>query len=109
MTKFNKTKFTTGECLIYEGEFIARFKRNKKNRSGFISFLVKNFTVEEYLDKRNKGISPMMILEAKGYVSLTVKNVLKAAGYEATVVGYNQYIQDQVKSIRNITRNTNTD
>lgn len=71
-TKFNKANFTTGEYLMYGGVcgmFIARFKYNRKIRTSFINFLVKNFTVEEYKAEYEKGNAPLEILRSKGYMT----------------------------------------
>lgn len=75
-TKFNKANFTTGEYLMYGGvcgAFIARFKYNRKIRTSFINFLVKNFTVEEYQSELAKGLAPLEILRAKGYMTASEK------------------------------------
>lgn len=48
--------------------FIARFKHVPGNRSGFVKFLSKHFTVEEYLARIDAGEAPLTILESKGYV-----------------------------------------
>ena len=100
--KFDKTQFNwDGLYLMYRGlesgemHFVARFKR-KGDRTGFVEFLRKNFTVEEYFQELvlNKK-APVEILEAKGYVSATVKKVLASAGYEPTLAGKRQYLKDQ--------------
>lgn len=104
MTKFVEELFSyDGEYLMYgEGypkirKCVARFKRNKGDRAGFISFLVKNFHVEEYFRDLEAGRTPVGILEAKGYVSATVKKALKSMGYEPTVEGRKKFGEDQVK------------
>ena len=92
MTKFNKELFTwDGMYLMYEGEyvgqptmdevhpnchpswvgvgkpaFIARFKYGSKPWKTFRNFLVKNFTVEEYLDLAN-ATSPIEAVRVKGW------------------------------------------
>ena len=67
MTKFNKELFTwDGMYLTYQGAFIVRFKYGSKPWKSFRNFLVKNFTVEEYL-KLAEATSPMEAVEVKGY------------------------------------------
>lgn len=92
MTKFVKEGFTyDGLFLMYEGNFIARFKRGGMGK--FKSFLVKNFTVEEYLKLVNEfNMAPITALETKGYVSANVAKVLKHYGYPATQEGKQQYL-----------------
>ena len=94
MTTFNKELFTwDGMYLMYAGEyegqptmdevhpncheshhgvpkpaFIVRFKYGSKPWKSFRNFLVKNFTVEEYL-KLSEATSPMEAVEVKGYGS----------------------------------------
>ena len=52
--------------------FIARFKYSKRDRASFQKFLMKNFTVKEYLDAA-KTSTPVAILKSKGWVSPTVE------------------------------------
>jgi len=47
-------------------EFIARFKTGYKPYKTWINFLVKNFTVEEYI-KLVEETSPRRAMESKGY------------------------------------------
>lgn len=71
MTKFDKSKFNYhGGYLTYDGKFVARFKYRGGAKMGpFKSFLIKNFTVEEYFAIYNegRGPAPLQILEAKGF------------------------------------------
>lgn len=98
MTKFDKDQFNYfGGYLTYgqypeRPKFIARFKYSSRDKAGFMSFLIKNFTVEEYLGRLEAGETPVGILESKGYVSATVKKILKEAGFEPTIVGKRQYL-----------------
>lgn len=76
MTKFDKSKFNYhGGYLTYDGKFVARFKyRSSPIKMGpFKSFLIKNFTVEEYFGIYNegRGPAPLQILEAKGFTWMT--------------------------------------
>lgn len=101
MTKFVRSLFDYhGGYLTYgtDRRFVARFKHNARDRSGFVSFLIKNFTVEEYfgLYDNGRGMAPAEILRTKGYISKTVKNTLDLAGYPATPDGYAAYIADRV-------------
>ena len=77
MTQFDKANFNFhGGYLTYgtEERFVARFKRNPSKRNKFINFLTKNFTVEEYFFLlEDKDVSPLKILNAKGYISVTKK------------------------------------
>lgn len=96
MTKFDKTQFRKdSEYLFYGDEFVARFKNRKGDMAGFIAFLVKNVTVEEYFEAM-KTRSPLNILEERGYVATSMKRMLTQAGYPATVEGMNRYVADQV-------------
>lgn len=98
MTKFDKTQFSyNGGYLMYgqypeRPKFIARFKYSSRDKAGFMSFLIKNFTVEEYLGRLEAGETPVGILESKGYVSTTIKKILKEAGFEPTIVGKKLYL-----------------
>jgi len=94
MTAFIKTEFSGSECVNYGGKFVARFKRGGK--ASFLTFLVKNFSVEEYFGRLDAGESPLKILEAKGYLLPHIKKLLKGSGYEVSVAGFKQYIEDQI-------------
>jgi len=100
MTAFDKARFQKDGDFLFYGEqrqFIARFKRNGRDRAGFISFLCKNFTVEEYVAAYKGGTAPAEILRTKGYVSATVKRILRDAGYPQTQEGFKTYITDQIE------------
>ena len=71
---FNKEQFDFfGGYLTYDlqnGErnaFIARFKYNKSLKGRFTTFLKNNFTVSEYLDHLDTGMTPMAVLQSKGF------------------------------------------
>jgi len=89
MTKFVKENFNYhGGFLMYEGEhdlseyysepchpsrlgkprdtFVARFKYGKKNWKTWVTFLVNNFTVEEYVEME-KATSPYEAMQSKGF------------------------------------------
>ena len=95
MTRFEKDFFDyDGMYLKYgahEKRFVARFKR-RSDKTGFLAFLIKNFTVEEYFARMDAGETPVSILESRGYVSATVKKLLKSVGYEPTAAGKDAYL-----------------
>jgi hypothetical protein len=103
MTKFTKENLIShNEWLNYypPGEqgpmFVARFKHMKDGMGSFKTFLIKNFTVEEYFAEREKGISPLPILMAKGYLQPHIKRWLEEGGYTVDTAGYKKYIADRV-------------
>lgn len=90
MTAFKKENFNyDGLFLMYDGAFIARFKRG--GMSQFKSFLTKNFSVEEYF-MLSKELAPIVILETKGYLTPTWKTVLANAGYPVNLEGKKAYL-----------------
>jgi hypothetical protein len=116
MTKFNRDDFNYhGGYLTYTGEqgemteyyaqpchptregmakpaFIARFKyAQTSSRGPWVTFLIKNFTVEEYLGRMAAGETPLAIMESKGFVLSHIKKWLKEAGYPQTQEGYRQW------------------
>lgn len=100
MTKFNKEQFNfDGMYLTYGADrrFVARFKRG--GMGSFKSFLIKNFSVEEYFAKREADEAPLTILEAKGYVSPNMAKVLKTMGYPATQAGKQQYLNNAIAGV----------
>ena len=97
MTKFIKSEITKGEYAMYQGKFVARFKYARGSRGSFITFLCKNFTVEEYFARIDTGESPLNILQSKGYMSPNVKKLLLAAGYAPTPEGEKLYIRDAIQ------------
>ncbi len=72
MSNFNMTNFVfDGYCLMYRSEngerqFVARFKYRKGSMRKFARFLAKNFTVEEYFERRAKE-APFEIASSKGF------------------------------------------
>lgn len=94
MSKFIKSEFSPGEYAMYNGKFVARFKRG--GRGSFLTFLCKNFTVEEYFALQDSGQAPLTILESKGYVLPHIKKWLKEGGYEVSRFGLDKMIQDQI-------------
>jgi hypothetical protein len=95
MTKFDKTKILSFSGNIsYDGKFVARCRRVQDSK-GFVSFLVKNFTVEEYFGLL-EAMPPSKVLATKGYVSLTVKQILKRFGYTQDQEGFKKYIAEDM-------------
>jgi hypothetical protein len=95
MSKFIKSEFTPGEYATYGGKFVARFKRG--GRGSFLTFLCKNFTVEEYFSRLDAGEPPLKILESKGYVNPRVQKLLNSIGLPPTLKGKEQYIMSQIR------------
>lgn len=88
MTTFDRSKFTFyGGYLEYEGRFVARFKYDPSNASGFRTFLIKNFGVEEYFARYQAGEAPLHILESKRYVLGHIRKWLIEAGLPPTREG----------------------
>ena len=104
MTQFDKNQFhgVRGGTIVHYGDdyqFVARFKYGgKSSKASFLSFLIKNFTVEEYFACLAEQTPPLKILESKGYLPPIVKKALKGAGYPQTVEGRRQYIADRFVS-----------
>ena len=96
MTTFTKTNLQfDGMYLTYNGsQFVARFKRASDSKT-FVTFLIKNFTVEEYFAQRADGVAPLTIAESKGYLLPHIKKWLKQYGYPLTVEGFYQFAADQ--------------
>ena len=79
----------------YRGEFVARFKYQHGAAGTFQTFLIKNFTVEEYFSRLAQKEAPLAILESKGYILPHIKKWLKEGGYPVTPEGYKQFSKDQ--------------
>ena len=99
MSKFVKDKFTQGEIATYNGKFVARFKRG--GRGSFLTFLCKNFTVEEYFSRLDAGEPPLKILESKGYILPHIKKWLKEGDYPVTPAGYQNFLAARVNLFYN--------
>lgn len=88
-----------GMYLTYNGSrFVARFKRG--GAASFRTFLIKNFTVEEYFAQMEAGVPPLTIAESKGYVLPHIKKWLKQFGYPVTVEGFKQMSRDNAETAR---------
>ena len=110
MTQFNKKDFAfDGEYLMYTGTFdgaqmmmevypdahpswegklkpafVARFKRNKKDRASFTKFLIANFTCEEYFGHMEKfNMAPLEVLRGKGYETAEERQAQQSGEYNA--------------------------
>jgi len=79
----------------YHGEFVARFKHQPGAAGTFQTFLIKNFTVEEYFGRLSAGEAPLTVLESKGYILPHIKKWLKEGGYPVTQEGYKQFLVAQ--------------
>ena len=98
MTNFIKSEFQGSEYVSYQGKFVARFKYQRGSKGSFITFLVKNFTVEEYFARLDNREAPLDIVRSKGYLQPHIKRLLKQQGYPVTNAGFQQYIQDGIRS-----------
>ena len=88
--------------------FVARFKYSSGDKGRFLTFLINNFTPEEYFtllktpdptNAWNNPFSPATILEAKGYISATIRKGMKRKGYEDySKAGYRNYFEKEVSS-----------
>ena len=87
------TYFPNGPVTHWEDrKFVARFKYASMSSKGtFKTFLIKNFTVEEYFARIAAGDAPLSILESKGYVLSHIKAWLKRDGFPPTQDGYKQW------------------
>lgn len=90
--QFERARFSYfGSVLTYAmpdgtSQFICRFKHDPKSRPSFVTFLIKNFTVEEYIERLEvRGEAPFPIANSKGYVS---HNQKKAAQYRTLAAAF---------------------
>jgi hypothetical protein len=103
MTTFTKANLNfDGMYLHYVDEFmlrhfVARFKR-RGDAGTFITFLIKNFTVDEYFDMLAGGVAPLTIVQSKGYLQPHIKKWLREGGYPVTPEGYRAFFDAQVLS-----------
>lgn len=107
MTAFTKENlFKDGpEYVIYRPEgakthadyrFVARFKYGAKTSIGpFMTFLRRNFTVEEYFARIDAGECPLEIAESKGFMLSHIKKWLRQGGYPVNQAGFEQFLADQ--------------
>jgi hypothetical protein len=96
MSRFIKDRFNfDGMYLKYDGTFVARFKR-ASDKTSFVSFLSKNFSVEEYFTALSTS-HPLPVLESKGYILPHIRKWLREAGLPVDRDGYNQLIARSFK------------
>jgi hypothetical protein len=74
---FHGGYLTYQEDINVRSQFVARFKYTPADRGRFITFLIRNFTVSEYFSALDAGEAPAHILQSKGYVSSTIRRLLK--------------------------------
>ena len=104
MTKFTKEGFDLhGGYLTYgpDRRFVARFKYRASDAGTFRTFLIKNFTVEEYFAAYDdgRGTPPLKILEAKGYILPHIRKWLKEKGYPLNQEGYRRLMDERLSDI----------
>ena len=99
MTKFTKENiYDSNGWLSYgpERKFVANFTKRGGGKATFITFLIKNFTVEEYFYMLDQGMAPLRIVETKGYLRPHIKKWLKERGLPQTKAGMNTMIQQDI-------------
>jgi len=93
-TKENLIKDTSGNVFYMPQDgtnhcqFLARFKYVKGNAGPFMTFLRKNFTVEEWTALIDSGMTPLKAAETKGFVLQHIKRQLKKDGFPQTQEGF---------------------
>jgi len=85
----------SGDPDASDSKFVGRFKYHRSTRNTFMTFLRRNFTVEEYFARRYAGKDPIDIDESKGYVMPHIKRRLKEDGYPQTAEGWKAWNVDQ--------------
>ena len=104
MTKFTKENLVDSNgWLSYapqgwatphaERKFVANFSKRGGGKATFITFLIKNFTVEEYFAMQDAGMAPLRIAETKGYLLPHIKKWLKERGLPQTQAGLQMMIR----------------
>ena len=63
----------------------------------FMTFLRKNFTVEEYMERMDAGETPLDIVKSKGYIAAHIKAQMKKAGYPVTQAGHDEWWAAEMK------------
>ena len=97
MTNFEKELFSVNPPhIMYAGMHIHSIS-NHKERTNIIKFLINNFTVENFLDAREKYNSVRDLLRDAGYLSVRSFDLLKDAGYPTTTEGWKEYSQDKIE------------
>jgi hypothetical protein len=73
---------------------------HRSNVSGFRSFLIKNFTVKEYFERRARDEAPFDILKSKGYVLGHIRKWLIEAGLPPSPEGQAEFSRRQEEARR---------
>jgi len=50
--------------------FIARFKYGRKNWKTWVNFIVKNFTVDQWVELQKAGVSPVCAMKFRGFTKI---------------------------------------
>jgi len=69
-----------------ERKFVARC-RNASDAKPFMTFLKRNFTIEEYFEMYDNGMAPLEILHTKDYISPNVRKILRHSGFPVNQEG----------------------
>jgi len=83
-------------------KFVARFKYQRAAAKTYVTFLIKNFTVEEYFaiqaahELDRKVTSAYHTAEERGYIMPHIKKWLRDRGYEVSHAGQKQMLADTV-------------
>jgi len=86
-----------------KNKFVARFKGpSRGSRGPFMTFLCKNFTVEEYFARLDAGETPLAIVGSKGFVLSHIKSWLKRDGYPPTKAGYDAWFAVHMNKIKEV-------
>jgi hypothetical protein len=85
----------SGNSYSPDAVFVARFKHARGSVGPFMTFLRKNFTVEEYFARRDAGESPLPIVKSKGFILSHIKSWLRKDGFAVTPEGYEQWTAAQ--------------
>jgi hypothetical protein len=99
MTKFSKENLHDSNGWISYGserKFVANFTKRGGGKAAFVTFLIKNYTVEEYFTLLDVGMTPLMIVQEKGYVLPHIKKWLKKRNLPQTQVGLDTLIQQNI-------------
>ena len=99
MTAFTKENLNRDGMFLTFGpdrRFVARFKHCRNDMGRFTTFLIKNFTVEEFFDAVAADVPPLKILESKGFMSTNAKKACKRAGFPVTPEGFDAMIKASV-------------
>ena len=98
MTAFTKENLNRDGMFLTFGpdrRFVARFKHCRNDMGRFTTFLIKNFTVEEFFDAVAADVPPLKILESKGYMSRNAKRACKLEGFPVTPEGFDALVKDK--------------